>query len=87
MIQEDTQAPFELLSPSVMAMIQQDAMNRPVVSDHGGETLMNPNAISIKALLQNALNNSGGVITEIRTEDVNTVVIPKPTKKPNIKAG
>ena len=87
MIQEDTQAPFELLSPSVMAMIQQDAMNRPVIGDSDGETPANPNAISIEALLQNALNNSGKITIETPIEGVNTTIIPKPTKKPNVKAG
>ena len=62
LIQEDKQEPFTLLSPSVMAMIQQDAMNkvRNSSDEEGEEAPENLNAISIEALLRNALQHGSG---------------------------
>lgn len=96
MIEKDTQQPLELLSPSVMAMIQQDAMNKTRnTADVDGEEPVNPNAISIEALLMNALNQGGAAVTDANRNEKEQVApsqsdhvsIPKPQKKPSVKAG
>ena len=91
MIQEDTQAPMDLISPNVMAMIQQDAINKVHTDAKAeGHEAVNPNAISVGAMLKGVLENAGvDVPTEgISSESANvTKPIPVPSRKPDVKAG
>jgi len=87
LIQEDTQPPMALLSPSVMAMIQQDAQDKVRQTQASGEEeIANPDAISIEQLLQNALGGQG-TLPKFDQPNSKAVKIPRPTKKPVINIG
>lgn len=81
MVQEDTQAPLELLSPTVLAMIQQDAVHKTKSTED-----VNPDAISIEELLKNALGQPVDVNT-VAVQDTPSNSVPVPSRKPDMQIG